>query len=59
MNSYTNARGVTYYHHEKITKVGSTLHYFSRQMEGSVNIPDGYQIIEVKRSGLPLLKKAK
>jgi len=31
--------------------------FFSKSSSGSIDMPDGYKVIESKRTGLPLLKK--
>lgn len=63
--AYTNSKGDTYYLHERnVVLKGSgkkqTIYFFSRKVgSGSLdNIPSGRQVLEAKRSGLPLLKKS-
>lgn len=62
--SYINKRKETYFLHEKkITLKGSgkkqVIYFFKKQISpGSLDsIPDGFKVIEVERSGLPLLSK--
>ena len=50
--SYTNSRGKTYYLHKK-----GFLYFFSQKPEDAVEMPQGYKIVENKKTGLPLLKK--
>jgi hypothetical protein len=62
--SYTNKKGQTYYLHtrEVTLKNGRTqrIYYFARdQRPGSLDaVPAGYQVVETKRTGMPVLKKA-
>ena len=62
--SYTNSKGVTYYLHFKdVTLRGGKkqrIYYFARDVRsGSLDeVPAGYKVIETKRTGMPVLKKA-
>lgn len=62
--SYTNSKGQTYYlHGRQVTlKNGRVQHiyFFARDVrEGALEaIPEGYEVIETKRTGMPLLKKS-
>jgi len=49
---YENSRGRKYYLHQK-----GKLWFFSQKSEDCIDLPDGYRIIENKRTGLPMLKK--
>ena len=53
-NSFQNSKGVMYYFHKK-----GHLQYFSKSAEGAVEIPEGFDIVENARTGLPLAKKKK
>lgn len=62
---HTNSRGVTYYLHKReVTLQGSgrkqTIYYFAREIKSDAinEIPSGFTVVESKRSGLPVLKKA-
>ncbi|MBI2074300.1 MAG: hypothetical protein HYT83_00510 [Candidatus Levybacteria bacterium] len=62
---HTNTRGATYYLHKReVTLQGSgrkqTIYYFAREVgDNAINdIPSGFTVVESKRSGLPVLKKA-
>jgi hypothetical protein len=60
--SYQNGRGTTYYLHGQIATLRSgrqqQIYYFSKRPEGGLDqLPDGYEVSEVKTSGLPVLKK--
>jgi hypothetical protein len=56
--------GKTYYLHERLQKLKGgrevTLYYFAGQPgQGAIDaIPEGYEISENEKTGLPLLKKA-
>ncbi len=62
--SYTNSKGQTYFLHTRdvVLKNGrkQTIYFFARdQRPGVMNaVPGGYQVIETKRTGMPVLKKA-
>jgi len=58
-----NSKGQTYYLHSKdVTLRGGrpqTIYYFAKEVKtGSLDeIPEGYTVMENKRTGLPMLKK--
>lgn len=63
--AYKNKQGTTYYLHQKEIKLrGSgkkqTIYYFKRSEDKNAidDVPSGFKVMEVKRSGLPLLKKS-
>ena len=62
--SYTNSKGHTYYlHGKKVTlKNGrqQQIYYFARDVrpEALDAVPAGYEVMETKRTGTPVLKKA-
>jgi hypothetical protein len=62
--SYTNAKGQAYYLHtrEVTLKNGRVqrIYFFARDIRsGSLSaVPAGYKVIETKRTGMPVLKKA-
>ncbi len=63
--SYTNSRGVTYYlHSREVTLKGGRvqrIYWFAKSQNPSYaldSIPAGYKVMETKKSGLPVLKKA-
>ncbi|MFZ2199684.1 MAG: hypothetical protein WAV40_02770 [Microgenomates group bacterium] len=62
--SYQNAKGVTYYlHGKKVTlKNGrmQQIYYFARDVRAEAlnEVPAGYVVVETKRTGMPVLKKA-
>lgn len=61
--SYTNSKGQTYHLHQKMVtlKNGITrpIFFFARDVrEGAVDaVPDAYEVIETKRTGMPVLRK--
>lgn len=62
---HTNQKGTAYYlHSTEITLRGSgkkqTIYFFAKTARsGSLDaVPAGYQVVENKRTGLPVLKKA-
>lgn len=57
--SYTNKKGVTYWLHEKEGKGGAKLFYFSKNPENSVDLPEGFEVVENEKTGLPIIKKKK
>ncbi|MEI8232303.1 MAG: hypothetical protein WCG44_01025 [bacterium] len=62
--SYQNAKGVTYYlHGKKVTlKNGrmQQIYFFARDVRAEAlnEVPAGYKVMETKRTGMPVLKKA-
>lgn len=62
--SYTNSKGQTYYLHtrEVTLKNGrkQRIYFFARDVrEGALEeVPAGYQVVETKRTGMPVLKKS-
>ncbi len=62
--SFTNSKGVTYYLHFKdVTLRGGKkqrIYFFARDVrDGSLDeVPAGYKVMETKRTGMPVLKKA-
>ncbi len=55
--------GKTYYLHSKVVKLAGgrkqKIYYFAGDIRDNAidKIPDGYEIIENKRTGLPMLRK--
>jgi len=63
--SYTNSKGQTYYLHtrEVTLKNGKVqrIYYFARDVRDNDAldaVPAGYTVVETKRTGMPVLKKA-
>jgi len=62
--AYKNAKGQTYYlHTRKVTlKNGrvQVIYFFARDVrDGNLDaVPAGYTVVETKRTGMPVLKKA-
>ncbi len=62
--SYKNSKGVTYYLHFKdVTLRGGRhqrIYFFARDVrKDSLDaVPSGYKVVETKRTGMPVLKKA-
>jgi len=61
--SYTNSKGQTYYLHTRDVTLKNgrvqTIYFFARDnREGSLSaVPAAYQVVETKRTGMPVLKK--
>lgn len=62
---HTNSKGTKYYlNSREITLRGSgktqRIFFFSRdeRNETGIEMPDGYQVVESKKTGLPVLKKS-
>lgn len=59
-----NSKGQTYYLHEReVTLKGGrkqVIYFFGREAkEGAIDaLPEGYEVIENTRTGLPILKKS-
>lgn len=62
--SFTNSKGQTYYLHgrEVTLKNGRVqrIFFFARDVrEGALEaVPEGYEVVETKRTGMPVLKKS-
>ena len=60
---FTNSKGVQYYLHFKDVNLKGgrqqRIFYFARDIrDGALDdVPDGYQVIETQRTGMPILKK--
>jgi hypothetical protein len=58
---HTNSKGKEYYLHSRsVGKGGGKLYFFAKEVkeEGAEeSLPDGYEIVENERTGLPTLKK--
>jgi hypothetical protein len=62
--TYKNAKGVTYYLHKRDvvlrgSKKNQTIYFFARdERKGAIDeLPAGMKVLEVKKTGLPVLKK--
>lgn len=61
--SYKNTRGQTYYlHSRKAGRGGSSdrdLYFFAKDIRDNAldKLPEGYEVVESERTGLPILKK--
>lgn len=60
---HTNSKGQDYYLHSKDVRLRSgrnqRIYYFARETRSGAldEIPEGFMVIENKRTGLPILKK--
>ena len=63
--SYTNSKGQTYFRHKKDVTLKNgrvqTIYFFARDIrdEAIEAVPAGYEVIETKRTGMPVLRKIK
>lgn len=62
--AYKNSKGQTYFLHKKDVTLKNgrqqTIYFFARdERAGSLDeVPSGYKVVETKRTGMPVLKKA-
>lgn len=61
-HEHTNSKGKTFYLHARTQTLKGgrsvTLHYFGGQpKEGGAALPDGHDVVENPKTGLPMLKK--
>lgn len=62
--TYKNSKGVTYYlHYRDVVLRGGRnqrIYFFARDVRSNSldEVPAGYKVIETKRTGMPVLKKA-
>jgi len=63
--SYTNSKGQTYYLHMRDVTLKNgrvqTIYFFARDVrDGAIEeVPAGYEVIETKRTGMPVLRKVR
>ena len=63
--SHTNSKGQSYFLHGKMVTLRGgrqqQIYYFAREEKADAldALPDGYEVVENKRTGLPMLRKAK
>jgi hypothetical protein len=63
--SYTNSKGQTYFLHKKDVTLKNgrvqTIYFFARDIrdEAIEAVPAGYEVVETKRTGMPVLRKVK
>jgi len=63
--SYTNSKGQTYFLHKKEVTLKNgrvqTIYFFARDVrdEAIEAVPAGYEAVETKRTGMPVLRKIK
>jgi len=50
---HTNSKGKKYYLHAK----GKLFYFAGAQKENAIDLPEGYDVVENERTGLPMLKK--
>jgi len=62
MFSYRNSKGTEYWLHTREVRLRGgkiqRIFFFSKDSTNSIDMPEGYTVIESKRTGLPLLKKS-
>ena len=62
---FTNKKGVKYFLHFKDVNLKGgriqRIYFFARDVrDGSLDaVPDGYEVMETQRTGMPILRKAK
>ena len=49
---HKNTKGKTYYLHSK-----GRLFYFSKKPEEGIDLPEGFDVVENQKTGLPMLKR--
>ncbi len=49
---HKNSKGVSYYLHQN-----GRLFFFSKKSGGSIDLPEGFRVVENPNTGLPMLKK--
>lgn len=57
--SHKNSRGVTYWLHVREGKGGAKLYFFSKLESESSDLPDGLEVFENPRTGLPMVRRKK
>ena len=63
--TFKNSKGVSYYlHHKDVVLRGGKkqrIYFFARDVrDGSLDeVPEGYEVMETQRTGMPVLRKKK
>ena len=63
--TYTNSKGQTYILHYKDVTLKNgrqqRIYYFARdERDGALDeVPEGYEVVETKRTGMPVLRKVR
>ncbi len=63
--SYSNSKGQTYFLHKKDVTLKNgrvqTIYFFARDVRNEAigAVPAGYEVVETKRTGMPVLRKVK
>lgn len=63
--AYTNSKGQTYYLHSKDVTLKNgrqqRIYFFARDVRAGslMEVPAGYEVMETKRTAMPVLRKAK
>lgn len=52
--SHTNSKGKTYWLHKK-----GALMFFSKNPDDAIDLPEGLEVFENSRTGLPMVRKKK
>ncbi len=55
--SYRDKKGRVWFLHEKMSKSGVMLRYFSKDSGNAIPMPDNFVVIESEKTGLPVLKR--
>lgn len=55
--SFKNSKGLVYCLHSREGKGGARLFFFSKNPSDSIDLPEGYEIFENPRTGLPMVRK--
>ncbi|MFH1663898.1 MAG: hypothetical protein ABH986_03770 [archaeon] len=50
--SHKNSREITYYLHSR-----GKLYFFSKKEEDSIDLPEGFDVVENQKTGLPMVKR--
>ena len=57
--SHKNSRGITYWLHTREGKGGAKLFFFSKNQIDSTDLPEGLEVFENPRTGLPMVRRKK
>lgn len=55
--SHKNSKGQVYYLHSREGRGGAKLFFFSKDPTNGVDLPEGYDVFENPRTGLPMVKR--
>lgn len=57
--NFTNSKGQVYYLHSREGKGGAKLFFFSKDPNGAIDLPEGFEVFENPKTSLPMIRRKK